>query len=99
MEFESYVRKPFIVSAVEVTEENLGEVAKFIGDIREQEDGTRYILVDPRLVPNVEKVHPGYFMTKMGENVRCYSRRLFQDQFMKETDEIRPWLDFMATKA
>lgn len=95
MEFTAYVRKPFLVNAVEVTEENIEEVAKFVGDLREREDGTKYILVDRRLVPNVDRVYPGFFMTKMGQNVRCYSRKIFKEQFVENTPEIQPWLDLM----
>jgi hypothetical protein len=95
MEFTTFVRKPFVVEAVEITAENINEVAKYIGDVREREDGTQYILVDRRLVPNVFKVYPGFFMTKMGENIRCYSRKIFKEQFMEEDESIRPWLDFM----
>lgn len=95
MEFTTFVRKPFVVEAVEITAENITEVAKYIGDVREREDGTQYILVDRRLVPNVFKVYPGFFMTKMGENIRCYSRKIFKEQFVEEDESIRPWLEFM----
>jgi hypothetical protein len=96
MNFTTFVRKPFVVDAVEVTAENISEVAKYVGDLREKEDGTPYILVDRRLVPNVARVFPGFFMTKMGENVRCYSRKIFRDQFIIQTAEIKPWVEFMA---
>lgn len=95
MEFTTFVRKPFVVEAVEITAENIEEVARYIGDVREREDGTQYILVDRRLVPNVFKVYPGFFMTKMGENVRCYSRKIFREQFIEKTDEIAPWIDYL----
>jgi hypothetical protein len=96
MNFTSFVRKPFVVEAVEVTAENIAEVAKYVGDLREKEDGTPYILVDRRLVPNVFRVYPGFFMTRMGENVRCYSRKIFKEQFIQQTDEIKPWVEFMT---
>jgi hypothetical protein len=95
MEFTTYVRKPFVVEAIEITTENIGDVAKYVGDLKEKEDGTPYILVDRRLVPNVFRVYPGFFMTKMGENVRCYSRKIFADQFMEKDEIIQPWLDFL----
>ena len=98
MEFTTFVRKPFVVQAVEVTAENINEVAKYIGDVREREDGTQYILVDRRLVPNVFKVYPGFFMTKMGENVRCYSRKIFREQFVEEDESIKPWVEFMEKR-
>ena len=98
MQFTSFVRKPFVVEAIEVTAENIEEVAKYIGDVREKEDGTKYILVDRRLVPNVFKVYPGFFMTKMGENIRCYSRKIFKEQFVEQSEEMAPWLEFMETQ-
>lgn len=98
MEFTTFVRKPFVVEAVEVTSKNIAEVAKYVGDLREKEDGSPYILVDRRLVPNVFKVYPGFFMTKMGENVRCYSRKIFKEQFVEEDESIKPWIEFMEKK-
>lgn len=97
MEFATFVRKPFVVEAVEVTAENIAEVAKYVGDLREKEDGTPYILVDRRLVPNVFRVYPGFFMTKMGENVRCYSRKIFKEQFTETTEKINAWVEFMSS--
>jgi hypothetical protein len=81
MQFNTYTRKPFIVEAVEITEENILEIAEFVGTVRKKEDGTSYIQVDRRLIPNVYRVYPGFFMTRMGDNVRCYSPKIFNDQF------------------
>ena len=90
MEFTTFVRKPFSVEAVEVTADNIAEVAKYVGDLREEDDGTQYILVDRRLVPNIARVYAGFFMTKMGKNVRCYSRKIFSDQFEPSTAPAEP---------
>lgn len=98
MELTPYVRKPFKVQAVEITADNIAEVARYVGDLEHREDGTPYILVDRRKVPNLNKVYIGFFMTKMGENVRCFSRRIFLDQFMNLDDTVQPWLDFLAAK-
>ena len=98
MEFVTYVRKPFEVQVVEITRENIEEVARFVGDVRYRDDQTPYILVDRRLVPSVDRVHIGFFMTKIGDNVRCYSPRVFREQFVEKTPEIQPWLDFLAGK-
>lgn len=95
MEFKSYVRKPFLVEAVEVTEENIAEIANYVGDLETKEDGTPYIKVDRRLVPNIYRVYPGFFMTQMGDRVRCYSRKVFFEQFTLNTDEIQVWVDFL----
>lgn len=94
MKFKTFVRKPFLVQAIEITPNNLEEVAKFVGDVRRDENGSRYILVDPRLVPNVTRVYPGYFMSKMGRTVRCFSHYSFLDQFAEETPRTRSWFDF-----
>lgn len=95
MEFETFVRKPFTVQAVLITRENIPEVAKYVGDLKEKEDGTPFILVDKRLVPNVFKVFPGFYMTRMGDNVRCYSAKVFAQQFTASSPEIIQWVDWM----
>lgn len=99
MEFTTYVRKPFVVEAVEITTENIAEVAKYVGELRRKRNGTPYILVDDTLVPNVDRVYPGFFMTKMRANVRCYSRKIFTSQFMEETEEMKPLLDAVGGTA
>lgn len=81
LDFKTFGRRPFYVDAVQVTEQNIEEVAKFVGEMRAKDDGTPYILVDRRVVPNVHRVYPGWWMTKMGDNVRCYSGRIFDEQF------------------
>jgi hypothetical protein len=96
MEFTTFVRKPFVVEAVEITTDNIEEVAKHVGDLRYKEDGTPFILVDRRLVPNVFRVYVGFYMTKMGENVRCYSRKIFREQFIVKDENLEQWLDFLA---
>lgn len=95
MDFTTYVRKPFVVEALEITLENIEQVAEYVGDLKQKDDGSPYILVDRRLVPNVFKVYPGFYMTRMGENVRCYSRKIFNEQFMIKDATIEPWLDFL----
>lgn len=95
MEFATYVRKPFMVEAVEVTTDNIGDIAEFVGVLREKDNGTPYIQVDRRLVPNIFRVYPGFWMTRMGDNIRCYSKRVFNEQFIKNTPEIGEWVDFM----
>lgn len=92
MEFSTYVRKPFTVEAVEVTVDNIAELAEFIGTLRAKDNGTPYIQVDRRLVPNVFRVFPGFWMTKMNDNIRCYSSRVFLEQFILTNSEIEGWI-------
>ncbi len=42
----TYVRKPFLVDAVEITDENISELAGFVGTLQNKDDGTIYIQVD-----------------------------------------------------
>ncbi len=97
IEYNSYVRKPFRVEAIEITEDNIAEVAPLIGELREKDDNskTKFIYVDRRLVPNIWRVYPGFFMTKMGDNIRCYSRRVFLEQFVLADENINQWCDYI----
>lgn len=95
MEFNDFVRKPFAVEAVEVTTENIEEVAKHVGTLQKKTDGTPFIQVDRRLIPNVYRVYPGFWMTRMGDNIRCYSRRVFTEQFVRANPEIQNAVDII----
>lgn len=91
-EYIPYVRKPFTVTACEVTKENIEQLNKDfkIGTIDTKPDGTPFIIVtNTHKIPNVSRIFPGYFMTKMGKNMRCFSRRIFFEQFETRT----PWWD------
>lgn len=95
MELNKYVRKPFLIEAVEVTKENIGEVAKLVGTLRQKNNGDPYIQVDRLLVPSVDRVYPGFWMTKMSGNIRCYANKTFLSQFVPSTPEIEAWVDFL----
>lgn len=92
MEFSTFVRKPFIIEATEITLENIEEVADMIGTLRETENGSPYIAVDWRRIPNLNRVYPGFWVTQLGDNVRCYSKRIFRQQFVHVTPEIEDWI-------
>lgn len=96
LEFSSFVRKPFRIEAVQITVDNIGEIARFVGTIREKEDGSPYIEVDRRLVPNIMNVHPGYWLTKMRNNVRCYSDYVFKAQFVGVDEDIEAFLSHLT---
>jgi hypothetical protein len=94
MEYEKYVRKPFIVDVVVVTKENIYEIAKLVGQLRE-ENGKPYIAVNNNVVPGIKRVHIGYYMTRMGDNIRCYNPRVFKSQFCPNTPEIEQWVVYI----
>lgn len=96
MEYKTFVRKPFQVDVVQITEDNIDDCAELIGEVRE-EDGVAYILVDRRLVPNVPRAHIGFYMTRMGRKTRVFSPKLFKEQFMPINESLEEWLDYIET--
>src|SRR4051812_13843273 len=99
MDFENYIRKPFGVKAIEVTKENIHEIAAMVGKIHYNDEGVPYIEVDKNRVPNIAQVWPGYWLTKTGNGkVRCYTRKVFNNQFVASTDEIEDWIRFINGK-
>lgn len=95
MEYTSFARKPFVVEAIEITAENLNDIAEMVGTIRTTVDDKVYIQVDRRLIPNIDRVFPGFWLTRMGKNIRCYSAKVFNEQFTEVTDDIKSWVDFL----
>jgi hypothetical protein len=87
MDFKDYVRKPFTIKAVEVTDENFEEVAAFCGkSIQVTQKGDRFILVNRRIIPTGTKIFVGWWITVMDDNIRCYPPRSFESQFTKATE-------------
>lgn len=91
--YTQYVRKPFLVQAVEVTKENIAELAPKIGTLGEKSDGTPFIKVNKLQVPNVYRVFPGFWVTVLDDTVRCYSRKAFFAQFVEASEEVTNWVD------
>jgi hypothetical protein len=84
MEFKNYNRKPFAIEAVLITEDNISECSELIGELVPAQVGVveeSYIRIDKRIVPNVRRAHIGWFITKMDDNIRCYSPTLFDKQY------------------
>lgn len=87
MEFTYFVRRPFAVEAVEITLDNMEEVAKLIGTVRRKSDSL-YIAIDGRLVPNVKRAYVGWWLTRLADNYRVYSPKLFKAEFIDYEDSI-----------
>lgn len=92
MEFSPYIRKPFSIEATEITDANIGEVAKLIGTLKEK-GGQKFIQLDRRVVPNVSRAFPGWFVTRLGSNFRAYAPRVFEDQFVEFEPQVAFSLD------
>lgn len=84
MDFTQFVRIPFVVEAVEITADNIADIAELVGELRTKGDST-FIALDRRLVPNVNRAYVGWYLTKLGDNYRCYAPKAFKDQFTKWT--------------
>lgn len=87
MEFSQFVRRPFTVEALEITEANMAEVATLIGEVRTK-DGVTFIALDKRIVPSVNRAYVGWWVTKLGDNYRCYSPKIFRDQFVTQQEAL-----------
>jgi len=97
MDANTFIRRPFVVEAIRITPENIEELAPEVGTLEHKTDGTPYIKVDRNKVPAVFKVWVGYWLTRMNGNVRCYSSKVFKEQFTEATEEGMAWVAYMNT--
>lgn len=78
-----FLRKPFYVDAVRVTEENIEEVAEWCeGEVRSAEKG-RYIKVRVRRPLNVRQTcaHIGDWVLSAGSGFKVYTPKGFKESF------------------
>ena len=87
MELQQFIRKPFKIQAVMITEDNIEEVAGLIGELK-SENGEPYILLNRRIVPNIKRAFVGYYLTLLGDNYRVYAPKVFQKEFIEHSDVI-----------
>lgn len=80
LNFTPYKRRPFEVEAVQITEDNIEECALLIGELDEK-DGEPFVRINKRIVPNIHRAYVGWWITRMDDNLRCYSSRIFDEQF------------------
>lgn len=101
MQFDKYVRVPFLVEAVEITEENFDEVAALIAkEVVETGSGRRQIVIDRDVIRNGHKANIGGWLTRMDGKYRYYSKTAFEQQFVPshEYSGDIPGVDFSAEK-
>lgn len=89
MEFKTFIRKPFQVQAVQITSENMEEVAIMIGGRIKVDESTDipFIQLNRQIIPNVGKAYIGWWVTQLGENFRCYATKVFHEQFDEVTTD------------
>lgn len=83
--FDKFIRTPFQVKAVRITNENMDQVAELCGEVKTRK-GERYIALDPHIIPNVKTAYRGWYITMLGDGLRCYAPKVFRDQFTKLPD-------------
>lgn len=96
MDYKEFIRKPFVVEAIEITEENINELASLVGEIDYTNNGRPFIRVDKSLVPNISRVYPGYFLTKYRDKVHCWSPAVFEEQFAEVDENIKSWVEYLG---
>jgi hypothetical protein len=92
---EKYARKPFYVDAVQVTRENIEEVAKWcMGDIRTQEQGPEnesdlYIKVRVYrpLTPRQTQAFPGDWVLYAGTGYKVFTDKAFRQSFERPAEQ------------
>jgi|SRR5215211_8045020 len=113
LNIEKYVRKPFAVEAVEVTEENLSEVAKWCkGRVRtanpNKEGGPpnaeRYIQVQVKNARDERqtRAYVGDWVLSSGRGplgFKVYTPQAFQSSFQKEVDRMFQVVERMEARA
>lgn len=95
-EFTEFIRKPFKIKAVQITEENIEDLCELIGlEVKTKDDGTPYIKVNRKVVPYTHQASPGWWVTEMGDQLRCYPDRVFTRQFTEHNEawEESGWLE------
>lgn len=81
--FENFIRTPFRVRAVRITEQNMEEVAKLVqGEVKTRKN-EKYIVLNALIIPNVKTAYRGWYVTQFGDGLRCYAPKVFRDQFSK----------------
>ena len=90
LEFDKFIRKPFRVEAIKITAENIEEIAALIGEVKTK-GKDKFIVVDKRVVPNVNRAEIGWYLTQFNFGYRCYHPKAFAQQFMPNSEEWDAW--------
>ncbi len=83
-----YVRKPFYVDAVQITTENIDEIAQWCeGEVQSDKDGTKYVKVRVLrpLNDRQTKAYVGDWVLYAGTGFKVYTTKAFGNSFEKVT--------------
>lgn len=85
LETVEYVRRPFEVTAVQVTDNNLAEVADWCeGEVRETAEGTKFVKVKVYRPMNSRQTRAfiGDWVLYSGRAYKVYTVKAFEQSFM-----------------
>lgn len=92
METTKFTRKPFDVEAVQVTADNIDEVAKWCqGEVITQNDGSKFIKVRVLRVLNERQTQAFVedWVLYAGTGYKVYTDKAFRKSFVPQTEELR----------
>ena len=94
LDYQTFVRTPFKIEAVEVTDENLSHIAEMLGSkvFTDTRTGNNFIGVDNEQMPGTYRIYAGFWVTKMGHRFRAYSQQRFLKEFVRLTDGVAGWV-------
>jgi hypothetical protein len=81
IEFTSFERRPFVVEAALITDDNIEELAPMVGTFELDDKGAKSIKVDRKRVPTIRRCWVGWYITRMGDQLRCFEPTIFEEQF------------------
>lgn len=94
MEFTEFVRRPFKVEAIKITDENIHEIAEMIGEVKvHTKTKEKFILLDKRIVPSMARAYVGWWVTRFNDNLRVYSNKIFLEQFAVCDEGWTTWFE------
>jgi len=93
-DFETFVRTPFAVRSVEITEENIDEIAAVIGEVQTHyKTKEKFISLNRKIVRDMSRAHIGWYVTVLRDNIRVYSPKIFNEQFVAASPDGTVTLD------
>lgn len=81
---EKFERKPFFVDAIQVTEENIEDVARWCnGELQEDDNGKRFVHVRVHrpLTPRQTQAYVGDWVLYAGRGYKVYKKQAFEKSF------------------
>jgi hypothetical protein len=84
------------VEAIRITGNNIHLVAASIeGTVEDDKDGKQFIRTHRKVVRNVDRIWPGFFLTKVRNKQLAYPSRLFYRNYVEPTEDVEDFVVFL----